>query len=89
MHATDNTQQFSDEAAPLTTGATATYTFTVSEAGRPFKATLVWTDYPASPSATVSLVNDLDLRLVAPDGSSYWGTCSPAAGRSPAARRTA
>ena len=72
-NATDNTQQFSDEAAPLTTGATATYTFPVSDAGRPFKATLVWTDYPASPSAAVSLVNDLDLTLVAPDGTTYMG----------------
>jgi serine protease AprX len=73
VNATDNTQQFSDEAAPLTTGATATYTFTLDEPGRPFKATLVWTDYPASASAAVSLVNDLDLKLVAPDGTTYLG----------------
>lgn len=72
-NATDNTQQFSDEVAPLTTGATATYTFAVADAGRPFKATLVWSDYPSSPSATVNLVNDLDLTLVAPDGTAYLG----------------
>ena len=54
-NATDNTQQFSDEAAPLATGATATSTFAI-EAGRPLKATLVWTDYPSSPSAAANLV---------------------------------
>jgi subtilase family serine protease len=73
VNATDNTQQFSDEAAPLTTGATATYTFAVADAGLPFKVTLVWSDYPSSPSATVNLVNDLDLTLVAPDGTAYLG----------------
>ena len=72
-NATDNTQQVSDETAPLTTGATATYTFTVSEVGRPFKATLAWTDYPSTPSAVVNLVNDLDLSVVAPDGTTYLG----------------
>ncbi|HTM30604.1 MAG TPA: CARDB domain-containing protein [Vicinamibacterales bacterium] len=73
QNATDNTQQFSDEIAPLTTGATATYTFNVTEPGLPFKATLVWSDYPASASAATSLVNDLDLRLIAPDGTTYLG----------------
>ena len=72
-NATDNTQQVSDETAPLTTGATATYTFTVSEVGRPFKATLAWTDYPSTQSAVVNLVNDLDLAVVAPDGTTYLG----------------
>ena len=33
------------------------------------KATLVWDDPPASPLAAVTLVNDLDLRIVSPSGS--------------------
>lgn len=33
-----------------------------------FKATLVWTDPPAAPESKIALVNDLDLVLVAPDG---------------------
>lgn len=72
-NATDNSHQFADEATPLSTGATATFSFPVADAGRPFKATLVWTDYPASPAAAVSLVNDLDLTVVAPDGTTYFG----------------
>jgi subtilase family serine protease len=71
-NATDNTQQFSDEAAPLVTGATATYTFAI-EHDRPLKTTLAWTDYPSSPSAAVNLVNDLDLVVTAPDGTTYRG----------------
>jgi hypothetical protein len=34
----------------------------------PLEATLVWSDYPASPAAAVALVNDLDLELERPDG---------------------
>jgi hypothetical protein len=35
---------------------------------------LVWSDYPAVPYAGVALVNDLDLQLTAPDGTTtYWG----------------
>ena len=72
-NATDNTQQVSDQSVALATGATATFTFEVTESGRPFKATLVWTDYPSTPSAVVNLVNDLDLTVMAPDGTSYLG----------------
>lgn len=71
--ATNGRQRFSDEAAPLATGATATFTFPVVEPGRPFKATLVWTDYPSSPTAAANLVNDLDLTVVGPDGTTYLG----------------
>ncbi|KPA12301.1 protein containing Peptidase S8 and S53, subtilisin, kexin, sedolisin, partial [Candidatus Magnetomorum sp. HK-1] len=35
------------------------------------KATLVWTDSPASPAVAQALVNDLDLRLIDPNGQHY------------------
>ncbi|NPE27269.1 S8 family serine peptidase [Methanococcoides sp. SA1] len=38
----------------------------------PFKATLVWTDQPATISASKSLVNNLDLNISCPDGT-YLG----------------
>lgn len=38
-----------------------------------FKATLVWTDFPSSPNAQINLVNDLDLIVVMPDGTRYFG----------------
>ncbi len=40
-----------------------------------FRATLAWTDPPASSVSTRQLVNDLDLEVVAPSGNRYtmWG----------------
>lgn len=38
----------------------------VRSTNEPVKVTLVWTDYPATPGADKHLVNDLDLRLRAP-----------------------
>ena len=39
----------------------------------PFRLTLAWTDYPGQPSAAKELVNDLDLEVIAPDGTHYYG----------------
>ena len=39
----------------------------------PFRVTLVWTDYPAAAYAGKALVNDLDLEVIAPDGTRYYG----------------
>lgn len=36
----------------------------VNSFSKPFKVTLVWTDYPSTPLARYNLVNDLDLMLV-------------------------
>ena len=41
--------------------------------GGPFRITLVWTDYPGEPAAAKALVNDLDLEVIAPDGTHYYG----------------
>jgi subtilisin family serine protease len=41
--------------------------------GGPLRLTLAWTDYPASLSASKTLVNDLDLEVIAPDGKHYYG----------------
>ncbi len=71
--ATDGGHQFIDETAALSTGSSATFNFPIASAGSPFKVTLVWTDYPSTPSAGVNLVNDLDLTVVGPDGTTYFG----------------
>ncbi len=49
--------------------------YEVSAPGRkyPFRVTLVWTDYPAAAYAGKALVNDLDLEVIAPDGTRYYG----------------
>ncbi len=41
--------------------------------GGPLHFTLVWTDYPGLPLSARNLVNDLDLEVIAPDGSHYYG----------------
>ncbi len=41
--------------------------------GGSLQITLAWSDYPGSPSAGKALVNDLDLEVIAPDGTHYYG----------------
>ncbi|RMF31787.1 MAG: hypothetical protein D6759_09505, partial [Chloroflexi bacterium] len=72
-NATDGTAQFVDETTGLQTGGVATYQYDIGTGGNPFKVTLVWTDYPGSTTAAKALVNDLDLVVTAPDGTTYLG----------------
>jgi photosystem II stability/assembly factor-like uncharacterized protein len=51
-------------------GIVYTYTLTSDGAVAPM-CTLVWDDVPANPAADPALVNDLDLRLVAPNGTTH------------------
>ncbi len=44
-----------------------------SQTSEPFRVTLAWTDYPGEPSAAKALVNDLDLEVIAPDGTHSYG----------------
>jgi hypothetical protein len=39
----------------------------------PLRIILAWTDYPGSLSAAKALVNNLDLEVIAPDGTHYYG----------------
>ncbi|MDP4182816.1 MAG: S8 family serine peptidase, partial [Bacillota bacterium] len=59
----------------LTTGQTATYATncTVTSSDKPLKITLAWSDYPSSTTASKALVNDLNLKVTAPDGTVYNG----------------
>ncbi|MDI9887994.1 S8 family serine peptidase [Streptomyces sp. HNM0645] len=61
-----------DETDVLTVGQTATYTLT-TDGSRPLKATMAYTDPMGSPSAAQARVNDLTLKLTAPNGTVYWG----------------
>lgn len=63
---------FVNETTSLSTSQKATYSFTAT-AGKPLKISLVWSDAPASTSASVTLVNDLDLVITAPNGTQYVG----------------
>jgi serine protease AprX len=60
-----------DEETALQTGESIEYTFTPDE-DSPLKISLVWTDPPAMPGAEPALVNDLNLKVTAPDATIYW-----------------
>nr|CAG4707908.1 unnamed protein product [Naegleria fowleri] len=47
----------------ITTDLVHSYNFIVADNSSELCITLVWTDYPASPMASLALVNDLDLKL--------------------------
>lgn len=67
--ATDGTIQFVEEGAGLSTGGSQV--FNVTSTGGPLKVTLVWSDYPSTDTASVNLVNDLDLTVTG--GNTYRG----------------
>lgn len=56
-----------DERAGLPQDGSVTYSFTVG-AGAPLRISLAWTDYPATPLSSRTLVNDLDLEVQPPSG---------------------
>jgi subtilisin family serine protease len=48
------------------------WTYDVTDGTVPFMSTLVWTDYPASTTSAVQLVNDLDLTATGPGSIIYY-----------------
>ncbi|MFF3248959.1 S8 family serine peptidase [Streptomyces sp. NPDC002870] len=68
-----------NETDVLTGGQSATYTLT-TDGSQPLKATMAYTDPMGSPSAAQARVNDLTLKITAPDGTIYWGNNGLAAG---------
>ncbi len=72
--ATDGSHEYVDNATGLSTNGSATYQYSVATAGSTFKVSLVWSDYASTAAAAQNLVNNLDLLVTAPDGStSYMG----------------
>ncbi len=61
-----------DDTIGLATGQFKEIRFRVNSS-IPLRACLAWTDTAASPSANPTLVNDLNLELIAPDGTEYRG----------------
>ncbi|MBO9664579.1 S8 family serine peptidase [Dokdonella sp.] len=60
-------------AAGLETGDVNEYVVDNVAAGLELRATLAWFDIAAAPGAASALINDLDLEVVAPDGTTYLG----------------
>ena len=61
-----------DQGAGLLTGVAENLVFNITTAGE-LKISLVWTDVNGTPGASQALVNDLDLRVTAPNGTVYFG----------------
>ncbi len=61
-----------DETPGLSTSGTNTYDISVLNSSEPLKVTLAWSDYPGSPAASGGLVNDLDLSISGPGGTTYY-----------------
>jgi hypothetical protein len=62
------TLSYDDEYYGLRTGGVVTYVYTTTTAGQSMRTTLVWSDYPGTPVADGGLVNDLDLSITTPGG---------------------
>ncbi len=62
-----------DESDILTAGQSTTYEFDVPPGAAAFRATLSFADPAAAPNASIHAVNDLSLKVTAPNGTVYWG----------------
>jgi len=63
---------YTDNTTGLTTGNAHTYNYHVVDGSEALNVTLAWTDYPGSVAAHGALVNDLDLTLTAPNGTTHY-----------------
>jgi subtilisin family serine protease len=70
--ATNSTNRRLVDNQSLTIGVTHTYNFTVTNSAVPLKTSLVWTDYQGNPAASIQLVNNLNLRVTAPNGTTTY-----------------
>jgi len=57
----------------LSTGESQVWQITVADGSQPLRATMAFTAPPGALAALFPVVNDLDLKVVAPDGTQYWG----------------
>lgn len=62
-----------DGSDPLVQGQVSDHTVVVLPGETEFRATLVYPDPAGLPATSRHRVNDLHLRVVSPDGTSYWG----------------
>lgn len=72
VSATDGTALYVDNTSGLSTNGTASSSYTTS-GGQPLKISLVWSDYPSTTTASINLVNNLNLTVSGPGGVSYKG----------------
>ncbi len=61
-----------DETGSLATGEFVDYEINVTDASVALKVALVWTDYQGNPAAATQLVNNLDLTVTEPNGTTVY-----------------
>ena len=74
--ASPRTMRYYDNNTGLSTSQSWNVSYEVSDSSEPLGVTLVWSDYPAAPSAGITLVNNLDLAVSGPGGT-YYGNGAP------------
>lgn len=62
-----------DESDVLTNLGVVTYDLTVPAGAAEFRATMIYTDRAGTTSSNLHRINDLSLRVTAPNGLVYWG----------------
>lgn len=62
-----------DEDVVLAEGERASYKIDVGFDSEPLRVTMVFSDPPGNPASSVDRINNLNLKVVAPDGTTYWG----------------
>ncbi|MEO0477851.1 MAG: S8 family serine peptidase [Planctomycetota bacterium] len=62
-----------DESVVLTQGSTWSQSLNVPAGAPELKVCMVYADPAGNPASTIARINDLDLRLIAPDGTIYRG----------------
>lgn len=69
-----------NETEPISNLQTHSYQLTVAPSESVFRATLVYTDPPGAPSSSINRINDLSLRVIAPNATTYWGNTGMTSG---------
>ena len=62
-----------DETDVITQGVVRSWGIVVSPGESAFKACLNWSEPAANPASSFHLINNLSLRVTAPNGTQYWG----------------
>jgi len=70
---TSRSFEYVDQTDLLTNGELYVHHSLIKSSDEPLKITLAYTDLPGFPGAIPALVNDLDLEVIAPDGTLYRG----------------
>ncbi len=73
IHEAAHHQLIVDADTPLSTGQSWSADVNRFNGSEPLKISLVWSDEPGETSSSKALINDLDLKVTAPDGTIYRG----------------